>query len=120
MPSPSSRENTLPEAPMSGSFRLKSYKEWRLATKLLALTLGVLLPLVAITLGFVLPTMTAQLYAEKSASLKQANDLAISVIDDFKKQADAGKITLPEAQKQALDRLRPMRYGDNGYLRCRA
>ncbi|HLK57848.1 MAG TPA: methyl-accepting chemotaxis protein [Chthonomonadaceae bacterium] len=85
-------------------------------TKLVALTITAILPLIAFTLFFLLPTMTNRLYEQKRDTLREAAQLAISVLDDYEKQVEAGKLDQATAQKQALERLYHMRYGTDGYF----
>ncbi len=43
-------------------------------------------------------------------------EVAVSMIDQYKKDADAGLITMDEAKKQAADKLRLIRYNKEGYF----
>lgn len=42
--------------------------------------------------------------------------VAISMIDQFKKDADAGKMSLEDAKTAAADKLRELRYSESGYF----
>jgi methyl-accepting chemotaxis protein len=53
---------------------------------------------------------------ERKADLKHATELALSVVKTFGDEAAAGAMPLAEAQKRAMDTVRNMRYGQDGYF----
>lgn len=54
--------------------------------------------------------------AERKEDLKHASEIALSVVKTFGDQAAAGAMPVAEAQKRALDSVRNMRYGEDGYF----
>jgi len=54
--------------------------------------------------------------AERKADLKHASEIALSVVKTFGDQAAAGSMPVVEAQKRAMDSIRNMRYGEDGYF----
>jgi methyl-accepting chemotaxis protein len=112
--------STIPaaEAPPPARSRgpLKPWKEWRLATKFMALVTIAILPILLAASLYLLPAMTDQFYTQKKASLEQASQLAIAVLDEYATLAQNGSMDLATAQKQALERIKGMRYGANGYF----
>jgi len=53
---------------------------------------------------------------ERKADLKHASEIALSVVKTFGDQAAAGAMPTAEAQKRAMDSIRNMRYGADGYF----
>jgi methyl-accepting chemotaxis protein len=53
---------------------------------------------------------------ERKADLKHASELALSVVKTFGDQVAAGSMPRAEAQKRAMDSIRNMRYGKDGYF----
>jgi methyl-accepting chemotaxis protein len=53
---------------------------------------------------------------ERKADLKHASEIALSVVKTFADQAANGVITKDEAQKRAMDSVRNIRYGADGYF----
>jgi methyl-accepting chemotaxis protein len=53
---------------------------------------------------------------ERKADLKHASEIALSVVKTFGDQATAGAMPVAEAQKRAMDSVRNMRYGEDGYF----
>ncbi|BDD91935.1 methyl-accepting chemotaxis protein [Pandoraea sp. NE5] len=53
---------------------------------------------------------------ERKADLKHASDLALSVTKAFADQAAAGAISVEQAQQRAMDSIRHMRYGKDGFF----
>ncbi|VVE88915.1 methyl-accepting chemotaxis protein [Pandoraea bronchicola] len=54
--------------------------------------------------------------SERRSALENIITSADGIVRDYAAQAAAGKISVEEAQQQAMARLKTMRYGDNGYL----
>ncbi|MFL9890580.1 methyl-accepting chemotaxis protein [Paraburkholderia sp. RL17-381-BIF-C] len=57
----------------------------------------------------------AQMDARR-ADLADVTDMAISIVADYAKQADAGKLSVDEAKQQAIARVSAQRYGASGYV----
>ncbi|MGF6721841.1 methyl-accepting chemotaxis protein [Paraburkholderia sp. GAS41] len=53
---------------------------------------------------------------ERQADLKHATEIALGVVKTFGDEAAAGTIPVAEAQKRAMDSVRNMRYGQDGYF----
>ena len=53
---------------------------------------------------------------ERQADLVHASELALNVVKTFGDQVTAGSTPLAEAQKTAMDTIRKMRYGEDGYF----
>ena len=54
--------------------------------------------------------------AERQGAVQNVVESAYGIVDDYAKQADAGKLTLEQAKQQAMDRLSEMRYPNSGYM----
>jgi methyl-accepting chemotaxis protein len=54
-------------------------------------------------------------FEERKTALRFATDAGISTVKDYAAQVAAGSLALDEAKKQALARLKAMRYGKDGY-----
>jgi methyl-accepting chemotaxis protein len=53
---------------------------------------------------------------ERKADLKHASEIALSAVKTFGDLATAGAMPVEEAQKRAMDSIRNMRYGEDGYF----
>ncbi|MGA7811702.1 cache domain-containing protein, partial [Caballeronia sp.] len=53
---------------------------------------------------------------ERKADLTHVSENALTVVKTFADQAAAGTLPLAEAQRQAMDAIRNMRYGEGGYF----
>jgi len=53
---------------------------------------------------------------ERKADLTHVSESALSVVKTFADQAAAGTMPVAEAQKRAMDAIRNMRYGEDGYF----
>jgi len=57
----------------------------------------------------------AHRFEERQIALRFATDVGMSTVKEYAALADSGAMPLEEAQKQALARLKAMRYGKDGY-----
>jgi methyl-accepting chemotaxis protein len=74
--------------------------------------------LVCITAIFLFETIQTRnvRMEERQADLRNMDDMAISVVKQFGDRAASGALTKEEAQKQAMDLIRGLRYGKDGYF----
>lgn len=61
-------------------------------------------------------SLVSILLEEADSQLEEQVETALSVIEDYAKQAEAGKITKEEAQINAKNAIKGMRYGKDGYF----
>ncbi|MBV8620183.1 MAG: cache domain-containing protein [Curvibacter sp.] len=73
------------------------------------------LGLLALTLANAWQTRQLQYEARRSA-LSDITDMALTVLADYEKQAQAGKLSVEEARSAAFARLASQRYGKDGYV----
>jgi methyl-accepting chemotaxis protein len=80
------------------------------------------LPLVVSLVALILVSLLDAWHArdiridERRQSLREVTTLAASVIGEYRNLAETGKLTEHEAQQQALERLKGMRYSAEGYF----
>jgi len=55
-------------------------------------------------------------YEERRADLSNVDQAALKIVEGFAAEAEAGKLTVAEAQRQAKAVLRNIRYGEDGYV----
>jgi len=96
--------------------QFKKIKDWSFFTKILALGIGIKIPLLILILFFLLPTLEDELNKEKRIATQKVVEIAISVMEDFNKRAESGELTLEEAKTAALARIKSMRYSGNEYF----
>jgi methyl-accepting chemotaxis protein len=53
---------------------------------------------------------------ERQADLRKRDDLAISILKQYGDKAAAGTLSKDDAQKQAMDLIRGLRYAKDGYF----
>jgi methyl-accepting chemotaxis protein len=87
----------------------------RFSVRLMAITI-----LCALGLGIFLFVSVNRLYStlleEKKAKTKEHIEVALSIIDGFRKQAASGALSQDQARQAAEDALRSARYADNQYF----
>lgn len=61
-------------------------------------------------------TLTQELYGNYDEQIKMQVENAISMLEVYNSKYESGECTLEEAEQQAADMLRELRYGENGYF----
>ncbi|HEX7682172.1 MAG TPA: methyl-accepting chemotaxis protein [Trinickia sp.] len=80
------------------------------------------LPLIASLLALLIVSLLAAYLSyqtrmdERKADLVNSAQIGLSIVKEYEALARAGKMTESEAKKEALDRLRGVRYGSDGYF----
>jgi methyl-accepting chemotaxis protein len=96
--------------------KFKSFKDWKILTKIVSISVATVALIVAGVLFYVLPYMEQHLMEEKIAATRGVVELAYAVLQSNLKDVKSGKRTLQEAQKDALEEIRDMRYHGNEYF----
>lgn len=93
----------------------KNVLNWRwfflhiLLPSVLTITLFVL-----VIFGIIIPSFEEALLDRKREMIKELTNSAWSVLDEYNNEVEEGKITIDEAQKNAIERIKYMRYGKEG------
>jgi PAS domain S-box-containing protein len=117
--------NALP--PFRGSINngIKNRKESHQARKNILnwrwFILHILLPsilaigiFVSVIFGMIIPSFEEDLLTRKREMIKELTNSAWSVLFEYEKEVHDGKMTMKEAQKNAIERIKYMRYGKEG------
>ncbi|MSN24611.1 MAG: HAMP domain-containing protein [Geobacter sp.] len=96
--------------------KIKSFKDWKILTKILSISITTIVLLVLGVTFYVLPYMEKSLMDEKIAATKGVVDTAASLIESHLQDAKDGKIKLEEAKARALENIKDMRYHGNEYF----
>ncbi len=93
-----------------------SIKNWTLFSKTITLIISIVLFLTSLFLAYSIPTLTKKLYAEKKQALKSLVETSHSIIQSQEALHRSGKLSLKEAQNQALWHVKNLRYHGNEYF----
>jgi len=77
--------------------KIKSFKDWKILTKILSISITTIVLLIAGVVFYVLPYMAHHLLQEKEMATKGVVDTAASLIESHLQDAKDGKITLQAA-----------------------
>jgi methyl-accepting chemotaxis protein len=89
--------------------------EMPLRTKLVGLTVAIIIAL-CVLFAVALSNEKAQLLSDRQDKIRNVVEVAHSVVDSFHKQEKAGKLSREDAQAQAKEALRAMRYDKVEYF----
>ena len=94
---------------------LNSLKSFGISHRLLLLIALAALGMIAVT-GFRLYQLDIDLVEQKRNELRQLVEGATAIADSYHKRAEAGEMTMEEAQKASLDAIAGMRYNGSDYF----
>lgn len=95
---------------------IKSFKNWKILTKILSISITTVALLILGVLFYVLPYMERVLMDEKILATKGVVETASSLVVSHIEDARDGKITVEEAKVRALENIKDMRYHGNEYF----
>ncbi len=96
--------------------KFKAFRNWGMTSKILTIFSGTAILVLLGMLFYYLPTTGAALMEEKRIAVMSTVDVAYSVIDYFGQKVASGKLTKEEAQKQAAEEIKLLRYKGNEYF----
>jgi methyl-accepting chemotaxis protein len=73
-------------------------------------------PLILIILFYLIPVIRQAHYDEKAIATKKTVDVAVSILNEYKVKVSNNTLTMAEAQKEALEAIRSLRYSGNEYF----
>ncbi len=96
--------------------KIKSFKNWKILSKILSISITTIVLLVLGVLFYVLPYMEKQLMNEKIAATKGVVEVASSMITSLQEDVKNGVIKVEDAKKNALDQIHDLRYHGSEYF----
>jgi methyl-accepting chemotaxis protein len=95
---------------------MKSFRNWKIATKIMSISVFTIAVVVAGMLFYVMPLMEKKLMDEKKSALENVIDVTLTLAASYESQAKAGTIKVEDAKKAVLADIRSMRYQGNEYF----
>ncbi|MDR3628394.1 MAG: methyl-accepting chemotaxis protein [Ignavibacteriaceae bacterium] len=96
--------------------KLKKFNDWKMLTKIFGLVSISVVPLILIILFYLIPIIRKTHYDEKAMATKKTVDVAVSILDEYKVKVSNNTLPIAEAQKEALQAIRSLRYSGNEYF----
>ncbi len=95
---------------------MKTFNNWRIATKILSISAASVLLLIIFTFGILVPELRTSLMQEKEVQLNNLIESALSLTEAAVLMEKNGELSREEAQKLALARIDAMKYDGNNYF----
>ncbi|HBA87961.1 MAG TPA: chemotaxis protein [Geobacter sp.] len=96
--------------------QISKFKDWKIATKVMSISLVTILIVTAVNFLYLLPNLEQRVLAEREDTLRSVVDLPVELLAEYDQRAQKGEFSLQEAQSRAMTRIRMMRYADNQYF----
>jgi len=95
---------------------MKSFKNWKIATKIMSISVFTIAVVIAGMLFYVMPLMEKKLMNEKSSALKNVVDVTLTMAASYEAKVKAGAMKIEDAKKAVLEDIKGMRYQGNEYF----
>ncbi len=95
---------------------MKTFKDWKLANKIFAISLANLFLLSAVIIGLLVPKVGEYIYSEKKETVKDIVEVVNSLVTGYEAKVNKGILTEVEAQEQAANAIKQIRYAGDNYL----
>jgi methyl-accepting chemotaxis protein len=96
--------------------KIKGFKDWKILTKILSISIATVVLLILGVMFYVLPYMEKNLMNEKMNATKAVVDVAYSVLQSNLAEVTSGKRTLEEAQADTLVEIGKLKYHGSEYF----
>jgi len=96
--------------------KMTGFKDWKILTKILSISIATVTLLILGVLFYVLPYMEKNLMNEKITATKGVVDVAYTVLESNFNDVKQGKRTLAQAQADAIKEIGELRYHGNEYF----
>ncbi|OGU11265.1 MAG: hypothetical protein A2075_13455 [Geobacteraceae bacterium GWC2_58_44] len=96
--------------------KLKSFKDWKILSKILSISIATIVLIVLGVLFYVLPYMEKHLMDEKMQATKAVVEVAYTVLQSNLAEVKSGKKSLEQGQADALKQVAELRYNSNEYF----
>ena len=95
---------------------MKRFKNWRIATKIMSVSVFTILLIALGMMFYFMPLVEKKLMAEKERNITNVVDVAYAVVASQEAKAKSGELKLDEAQKRALAAVKSLRYHGSEYF----
>jgi len=102
------------DAPSRDLPAVQKHATRRFATRIILPALVVMLLFTISLFGFIFPQFRTLLLDKKKDMIKEITESAASLLVEYAKEAENGKLTLAQAQNEAVTRIRDIRFGQEG------
>ncbi|MCK4303019.1 MAG: methyl-accepting chemotaxis protein [Candidatus Eisenbacteria sp.] len=96
--------------------QVRSFKNWGLFSKLMSISIVAIVLIGSGIVFQVLPRAGERIRDQKRDATKNVVDIAFSLMNDYSERTKSGELTLEEAQRRAVKRIKELRYQEKEYF----
>ncbi len=94
----------------------KSFKNWGISAKVGGVAISSALLVSFAVIFYILPILAGKMKDEKSNGVKQVVETVYSIIEEYDQLVKENRLTLADAQREAKEKIRGLRYSGNEYF----
>ncbi len=91
-------------------------KDWKIFSKILLISVLAIIPVIIFLFLYMLPSIERKLYSEKEEATKKVVEVAATTIEKYVNLANSKELSIEEAQQQAIDAVKSLRYNKSEYF----
>ena len=96
--------------------KIKQFNDWKLFTKMISISVISIALILSGILFYIVPKVENKIKAEKMDSIKNLVELTFSLMVNYNDRVNSGKLTIEEAQKRCIARIKALRYQEENYI----
>ncbi len=96
--------------------KIRRFRDWRMVFKIMTIPVFSIACVLLLLVFHFLPLIDKKLMNEKKVATKHLVEVAFTLISDYHLNVASGKISEYEAKREAMARLRALRYKENDYF----
>ena len=96
--------------------QISSFKNWNIFSKLISLSIVIIISFTIIFYFVLLPSINEKLYNDKEVQLQQTVESVVSILDGYAKRVKNNETTQEDAQERAKRVINSMRYDGDNYF----
>ncbi|WP_300668234.1 diguanylate cyclase [Desulfoluna sp.] len=96
--------------------QIRPFNDWQILSKIMTISIISVTLITMVILGYFMSLVEQEMIHGKKIGLKNVVDTAYGLFHENTARIQTGEISLEEAKKQIILRMKPMRYSDNNYF----
>ena len=97
-------------------YKFKKFRNWGISSKIIGVAFSSALMVALVVFFYLLPVMEDTMKEDRISSVKQVVETAGSVLQEYSDMVSKNEISLNDAQKQAIEKIKGLRYSGNEYF----
>ena len=95
---------------------ISRFRDWRIQYKIMSISIISVMVMMVGLFTYLLPLIASRIVSEKQDATRHVVELAMGILELHDAEVKAGKVTLEQAQKEATEHIKKLRYEKKEYI----